>query len=560
MSPTEIDRERLADDKDYRLEFRHRCQTDGFFLAPLMGYHDFLPRIHQPVADLYVAKTPGVSIADQDTVKNRMHLDPRHTFKTTYGFVDTTQWVFVDPNVTIANVTATRALGTLLVQRLSRVFYQPKTKPPTILQLAFPEYVIHKNKGNYIAPCRTRDEVEPTIYATSPGSSQSGWHPWILNPDDMVDNENSGIDASDDSRDHIWNTYQTNLNTLRHGGYVNIRGTRYHPFDTYGRLLRVMDAAEWRLLIRSYLTVKAKDKYGRPKRLIEGEFPGRDEVELHFQELLPYEILRTKFREDYRSFMCQQQNDPQGGGVAMFPVDRYNQARIEPERIPSFGEVRICWRLACDKKAFMKYSEGVALKTSGSRLYQLDAWRGIFTPTELYQRIVTMAKRHQCGEVTIERTPGSDDAIVHIQNEAIRQNWSLRIDRPEYDEDDSVRKSRMLNLEPLMQAGRLWFSLESGQVEEVRNQFTNFGLIEQNGFVDCVSRLARKVSASILTGQVSAEQRAMLAASKERGIYDLIYGAGGAVQVEEAVIADHHKQRSSTDTYGLTPMLGGLDG
>lgn len=551
-----LDVERLADDAEYRLELRHLCQTDPFFLAPLLGYNDFSRRIHQPVADLYVKKKPGLAIADQDPVKNRMHLDPRHTFKTTFGIVDTVQWIITDPNITIVNETATKSLGTLLTRRIARSFFQAKGKLPSIFQQLFPEYVIGKLRNDYIAPCRTRDEVEPTLYSTSVGSSQSGYHPWIINPDDMVDTENSGIDASDDSRERVWNTYQTNLNTLRHGGYVNIRGTRYHPFDVYGKLLRVLDEKDWKLLIRSSMTVKTG------KRLVEGEFPAEEEVDLLFGEMpeLNYRGLRNKFRTDYRSFMCQQQNDPQGGGVAIFPAERYDQAQIAHDRVPSLGEVRICWRFPCESKDFMHYAEAVAVKYVGSRVYLVDAWRGVYTPTELIERVVEGAKRHQCGEITIENTPGSESLIPHIYNEAARRNWSLKIDRPDFENDDAVRIGRMKQLEPMMRTGRIWFTKDSGQSDELKNQFTNFGLIGNNGLVDAMSRLALRLPISVYDSAITQERKAAMAAVKEMGVYGMIYGDGGAVQVEEALAADQQQEQYSGNSYGMRPLLGGLDG
>lgn len=555
MSVALLDPERLEGDKEYREELRHRCQTDGFFLAPFLGYHDFVRRIHQPVADLYINKSPGLSIAEQDPIwKNRMHLDPRHTFKTTWGFLDQVQWITCCPDVTIVNETATKPLGIAITKRVSRAFYQPKKKGPTYFQQLFPEFVVDKQYSTYRAPCSTQDNVEPTLYSTSVNSSQSGWHPWIINADDMVDTENSGVKASDESRESVWSTYQTNKNTLRTGGYINIRGTRYHPFDLYGRLLNVIDPDEWKMLIRSSMRVKSGE------RLIEGEFPAEDEVELLFPEMLSYKKLRSLFREDYTSYMCQQQNDPQGGGVTIFSPELYNQVQIESERVPSIGEVRICWRLVCEAKEYMStYSEGVAVLYQGARVYVVDAWRGNFTPTELCERIVAGCRKWQCHELTIERTPGSDSTIPHIQNEAIQRNWSLKIDRPDFEVDDSTRIGRCKNLQPMMKAGRLWFSRGTGQQEEIKTQFTNFQLIERNGLIDCISRLALRIPASVLRGFVTSEQRAMYKLAQSQDMWDAIYGNGGAVEVEEAILAES-QQRSHSNSYGLVPMLGGLDG
>jgi hypothetical protein len=547
-----INRERIDSDADYRAELRHRCITDGFFLAPLLGFDDFRLDVHQRVKDLYVEKCPGRKIEDQHPIKNRMHLDPRHTFKTSWGIIDTVQWICTDPDITIVNETATQPLGAALTRRTAKIFTKAKNGYLTIFQRIFPELVIEKTRATYRAPSSTRDEIEPTLYSTSVGSAQSGWHPWIINPDDMVDTENSGLDASDASRERVWNTYTTNANTLRTGGYTNVRGTRYHPFDAYGRMLNTMEEGEWKTLIRSSLIVKSGD------RLVEGEFPAEEDMTLLFPEMLPYKSLRSKFRADYRIFMCQQQNDPQGGGVSLFPAAAFRQATLDGERVPATGDVKICWRLQCDAKPYMaRYAEGAAVLYAGSRVYVVDSWRGVYTPTELCERIVRGCKKAQCGDVVIENTPGSESMIPHIYNEATRQNWSLRIERPEFEMDDAIRSGRMKNLQPMMRAGRLWFSTWSGQSDELQNQFTNFGMVESNGLVDVISRLALRIPIATFKGHVSEEDRVMHQVAKDNAWYSRIYGEGGAAEVEAAIEAPEPVQARS---YGLRPMLGGLNG
>lgn len=562
-----LDQERIEGDADYRNEVRHRCQTDGLFLAPLLGFKDFTEEIHRPVADLYVQKKPGLGIAEQDDIKQRMDIEPRGTFKSSYGVVDDIQWVITCPDVTIAKVTGTLPLGIKIIQRTGRIFVCSKNKRPSPFQAAFPEYVIPKIYNTYRAPCATTDEVEHTLYATSQLSNQTGDHPWIMNPDDMITWENSGLEANDESREDVWNTYTTNKNTVRDGGYIHLRNTRYHAFDAIGRILETieeevpnhMDAPRvfdglWKIFIRQSMTTRDGE------RLIEGEFPHEDDVTLHFPKMLPYKKLRSLFKENYRTFMCQQQNDPQGGALALFPLEKYRQALMEGERVPSTGEVRICWRLQSDAKDYMKqYAEGVAVLYVGARVYVVDAWRGAYTPTELCERIIKGCKRNQCGDVTIEQTPGSESMIPHIQNEATRQNWSVRIERPEFQNDDAERIGRMKNLQPMMKAGRLWISTWAGQGEQLRSQFTHFGQISQNGLIDAISRLALRIPASTFQGHVTDEQRAMHKAAKDAGWYDRIYGEGGAAEVEES-IATHTPSQQFKNSYGLRPMLGGLDG
>ena len=295
-----IDTDRLESDGAYREEMRHRCETDHLFLAQVMGFDAFDPDFSTAVSKLYFPKNRNLSIPEQNSKKFRMHLDPRGTGKTTFGLVDTMQWILAFPDtISIMNETATQDLAKSVTNAVGMRFYKRKDAAATPLQLLYPELCQDKfYSGSYIAPTRKQFIIEPTLGYTSPQTSQSGWHPWIINPDDMVDSVNSGVQASDTSRKGIIAVYHANKNTLRFGGYINVRGTRYHPFDLYGDLLDHMDPEEWEILIRS--SMRRLDN----RRLTPGEFPARDEVELYFPKLLGYYKLKSLFEENYESFMC----------------------------------------------------------------------------------------------------------------------------------------------------------------------------------------------------------------------------------------------------------------
>jgi hypothetical protein len=67
---------------------RHRFLTDHFFAARTLGFHDFNERAHRPAVNLYFPKNPNMPMKAQDSIHKRLHLDPRHTFKTTLKRVD----------------------------------------------------------------------------------------------------------------------------------------------------------------------------------------------------------------------------------------------------------------------------------------------------------------------------------------------------------------------------------------------------------------------------------------------------------------------------------------
>lgn len=557
-----VDTDKLSSGGEYRDEFRHRCLSDHFFLGELVGY-PFHPRIHQPVKDLYFPKNPNLRIEDQHAIKKRLHLDPRGTFKTTFGRIDSLQWILAFPEIiTILNETATQPLAREISEATAIYFWKPKGRAPTPLQLGFPELAVEdKPLGFWNTPLRKLGDLDSTLAFTSPKSTQSGWHPYVINPDDMVETLNSGLHASQDLRQSVIDTYNTNINTLRHGGYVNMRGTRYHPFDLYGVTLDKMDPEEWKVLIRSALEVKSG------QRLMPGEFPDEDDAILNFPELpgMDYRALKNKFLTDYESFMCQQQNDPQGGNVPTFDEPLFKTMQVPAERIPALGESFICWRLPYTGKDYMaKYAEGAVARVWEGKVYVIDAWQGIYTPSRLAEKIVRECKRHQTGLVMMEDLPGIQYIEAHIRNEATRANVSLRIQWLEFEEDDTRRYERLRNLEPQARAGRILISTGSGKAAELRRQFLNFGLVVENGLVDVISHLASKVPISLMRSEIADEEKELQTQRAGSLLWQSIYGQqGGVAELEtkrQQEAAAQEAAMASLDNLGLTDILGGLDG
>lgn len=563
-----VDTDRIQSDQEYRNELRHRCETDHYFLGEMVGWNKFIPSIHDRAKNLYFPKNRNIPIEQQHRKKNRIHLDPRKTFKTTLGSIDTLQWILAFPEtITIVNESSTQPLAAALSQQTAKFLWKPGWKSPTVLQILYPELLDTRRaepEGVWSTPNHLDIERDPTIAFTSPQTAQSGWHPWILNPDDMVDTTNSGLDASDVSRKKIINSYYTNKNTVRAGGYINIRGTRYHPLDLYGNILKNVDPEEWEVLIRASLIVKSGD------RLLPGDFPAEDEIELLFPELLSYRELRSLFFEHYESFMCQQQNDPQGGSVPVFDEKLYTASLIDPERIPVLGDTYICWRLPYGGKDYMStYVEGAAARIFNGRVDIIDAWKGIYPPSRLVEKIIRECRKLQTSHVIMEQVPGAEYIEAHLKNESYRKNHPIRIQWLDYEEDDSSRQTRMRQIEPMMRAGRLKVSTSTSNPQEIRDQFLNFSMVPENGIVDCVSRLASKIPVSVIREEIEEEEIELHRRRREQMSAHMAYGqAAEEIQagIEEATRREQLKAEASlyawenANSFGLPPLPGGLDG
>jgi hypothetical protein len=562
-----VDTDKLAGDAAYREDMRHRFITDHFFAAELLGFPDFSVRAHGPAVQLYGGKNPKLAIRDQPRKRKLLHLDPRHTFKTTLKRVNRVMWIAAFPEeITILNQSATQPLALAVSQKTALAFYRPKGAAAKPLHLIFPELVVDRYpEPVWNTPNRRQSgagDLDSTLAFTSPQSTQSGWHPMILDNDDVEDTKNSGIDASPDVREGVINTCDQNENLVRDGGFVDNGGTRYHPFDYYGKCLeRAKNNPEtWDVLVRCSVVVKDG------KRLLPGEFPEEDDLELQFPEFrnLSYLELREKFYANYESFMCQQQNDPQGGHVARFEGKLYDGCQIAPERIPLGGDVYMVWRPRYGGKPSMaKYSEGAVAKVLDGRIYVLDAWQGTYTPSGEAEKIVFQAKHHEVDGLMIICVPGSEYVMSHVRNEAARKNRSMRMQWLDFDDDDNRRTGEAEQLEPLMKVGRIWFSTGMTKAQECRNQFVHFGLIEQNGIVEAIAKFADLVPMSQMRANMSEEEIEWQRRRRDDALLSSFLGQQGMNVVDENLRqkADATlNAMAAVSNYNLPSLPGGLDG
>lgn len=553
MTPPVIDRLRVQLDEEYRQQVRRRCQTDLLFLGrDVLGYRMLQERVHGPAAALCVQKDPDKPIEEQDPgrPKKGLQLDPRGTFKSTLSIVDSVQWIIGFPNVRICKLTATKPLATAIVGEITDHFVKETHAEPTLFQDLFPEFCISprdKLVGTYTAPCRTRNWREATVMAFSIETSISGWHFDVLDPDDVVDTQNSSTPGG---LAKVKKNYRINEKTLMPWGYINYKGTRYDPFDLWGDLLDKAKPGAIKTLIRSALTLKSGE------RLRPDNFPDPDECTLLFPELLPYEFLREKFEDDYSSFMTQYMNDAYGDKEVIFRKEDLLQATIPAAQIPVTGETFTAWRFAYQDHA---WSGGCVGLMDGGRMYITDAVRGSSKPSALAHKVVHLAKKHGCHAVKIEETPGARYLEPAIQNYALALGWPLVIHWLEFQEDDGVRDQRMKGTEPLLAAGRLLFSDDVKQVnlKELHRQFSNYGMVEESELVDAVSRVAEALPKSIAVEQLSDQDALAWELTRQRDMHDKVHGLGLYAPREPMV---EEKPFAVENSYGLDSMLGGLNG
>lgn len=545
-----VDRILAELDPEYKANLRRRCQVDILYLGEILGYSKLLPRVHQPVVDLCVMKNPDVPIEEQDALKERLHLDPRGTYKTTLSIIDSVQWIIAFPNVRICKLTATKPLAAAIAGEITDHFVVKDSEHPTDFQLLFPEFHIKprdKRVGEFTAPCRTRDWREATVMAFSIETSISGWHFDVMDPDDVVDTQNS---STPQGIRKVKKNYRINRKTLMPWGYVNFKGTRYSPLDLYGDTIEKATPKKIKMLIRAALKIKDR------RRLQEGDpFPVENEVELLFPELLSFDFLKSAFEDDYDSFMTQYMNDAYGSNEVIFTKELLLQATVPASSIPFVGEIFI----ACKVPGLQLGAIATGLIADG-RMFVVDVARGSFSPSAFASRVVTMAKKHGVHRITIEQTPGSMKEESTIKNYAAVYGWSIEINWTEFEEDDTARIVNMKHTEPLFASSRLLFSDALPGLTEIYSQFTGFGMIDRNEIPDVIARLSDNLPQSIVNENLDEEQEQAWERAKHEDAHDRIYGLGQYAPPEPIVIQPQEPYTAPRNSYGLDDSLGGLDG
>jgi hypothetical protein len=564
MSAT-INLARIREDRAYKDELRLRAQTDLFWLAyELLHYDKITEAVHRPVVDHYVQKDPRKPIEEQDTLKNRLHLDPRGTFKSTINMADTVQWIIGFPEAAFLLLSGSLKLTNGFAGEVTQHFVLPKGASGGAFHELFPEFLITPSEvrvGSYCAPKRNTRRKEDTLMSSSIEASLSGWHFDGIKEDDIVDNRNSetpsGIEKVKKNR-HI------NRKMLMPWGYRDTAGTRYDPFDAYGEDIKKARPGKIKILNRPALRIVKGSEYERKYglRVSPEKFPEVPECTLTFPELLSYEFLQESYDDDYPSFMTQYMNDAHGGKDITFEQEDLDNAMVAEDDCPVQGSATMVWRFSNSAEPSMRYAGAAVGRQHNGRMFIIDVVRGIFNPSTQAMRVVQLAKKHDCRQVTIVDSPGARHIEHHIHNAAITEGYKVMLRWVEFDEDPGTRDLRLRGVEPLFSSNRIRISEEIGCMTDLTTQFTNFGMVEENEIVEVIARVCEALPKSIAhpDDEEDEEDRAM-GQEMDMDAYNRVYGLG-RYAVPDAPLYEtpepEHVLRGNS--YGLDDMMPGLSG
>lgn len=473
----------MAQSPEQIAALRYKAKTDLYWLATeILENKDFIWRIHKPMCDLFVQKKPGLSIAEQDSVKERMLLVSRGHFKTTVDEADIIQWILVFPNIRILIMSGKAEIVEGMIKNIKGHFQNnPK------LRALFPELCppIDKEFGNltqFTTPGRTKQFREPTVMATAGESVKAGLHFDVIKGDDLVNEINSNTIELIRKTRQRW-TYTGPI--VEPYGYRDLIGTPYAETDLYAhrrkknKKLKIYQMPVWQVKPQ-YLEYLQKGG-----ELLE------EMVMINFYERFSFEWLMAQRDDDPYIFNCQYLLDPVPTYSATFTEDQINSHIIPQLQIPKQGVIFQRWDIGFSQKKYADYSVGATgMYDAYGNLFILDIFMAKLGPHELINAIVTQAMKWRPNRVGIEEAGGSKLMLPSLETKMRELEYFINFDW--FPTSPTKHKREVIAaLQPLLIDHKLYFSthIDRSVMDELTKQFTKFPMYAHDDGPDAIAGL-----------------------------------------------------------------------
>ena len=565
--------------KQQGLGMRHRCQTDGFWLAKeILGYRAF-GECHRELFStpekegFFVLKNPAAKsfkdFAEADTgLHDRLLFLPRGGFKSTADIVDCIQWILCFPSIRINIMTGTVSLAEEFTGVIKghfsldpiedkekkkewegpyemgapRVFdadhdFAGKLK---LIQILFPEHCEAKpgEQPEWTTPARKAKEIAgPTIRATSLGKNTTGTHTDLLKIDDGTTAENT---QNKERIASINREISMARKLCEPYGYKDRIGTPYHQNDN---LTATVKDEEMRARNGQPAMVKVlMHPVGIVKPGYEDLTPDLLEdhmIALWFPERLTLSVLKTEYAEanktgDTATFYSQFFLDLNKSFETKFRRELMVARTVD--KPPENGYTFQAWDLAYSEQKGAKYTVGMNGLFTMQGIYITDMVRGRFSEYELPAVMANFAHKWKPRRVAVEDSMGARWLNAEIR----REQEKLRIHVPfEFVSlgKGSKANSKEVKAKPacrLLGDGRLFFWKAMAGLEEVYNELEAF---PKGTFTDIVCSLSLLVNHFSAFADTTPVAPVNVSDNMERLRTQLIYGLGPfAPKVEDAAI------------------------
>lgn len=502
------------DPKTWEKDFRNG-QTDLFWLSVELLDLALVDEVHRPITDdFFVKKNPYIeaknwrqAVAKQSTVKNRLLLYPRGTFKSTIDMADAVQWVVCFPNIRIIYMTAEETLANDFVRQVKHYFQIPENTLMTRFQmLYFSHCVPAKRKeadDQFLSPARTEKQPQPTLLALSLGMSTAGKHADVAKHDDCVSNKNSGPKATPEQRKVVADEIKSARPLVDLYGYRDYVGTYWDSSDAYVSLEETI--ADLKVLKSPAWEVKPS---ARKKQIHELE---EDDVTLLFPvdrfdvPRLSFKALMAEYKVDAFIFSCQYLLNPTLTKTVKFTDQMFRKQIIPSSEFPQDGSYFLVnvWDLAATDGKKSDRSCGMIAKFTiagpqAGRMFICAIVRDRWSKSDLPFQIANQANRWKpLRTLGIEKPPAHD----FLENDIVRALQKVGyadcppIEWIPVENTKGAKNERAAETEILLVNNLLFFSAEIPEdvMNEVIKEHVNFkaGTNRKDDSVDTLARLAR---------------------------------------------------------------------
>jgi phage terminase large subunit-like protein len=521
-----------TDPKVWEKDFRNG-QTDLYWLSTELLNLALVESTHRPITDdFFIKKNPYKEaksykecIGKQSTVKNRLLLYPRGTFKSSIDMADVIQWIVCFPNIRVIYMTAEETLATDFVRQTKSYFQIPESTTMTKFQMLYFSHCIPAKKkeaeNQFLSPARTEQQAQPTLLSLSLGMSTAGKHSDVAKFDDCVSNTNSGPRANAEQRKKVTDEIKLARPLVDLYGFRDFIGTPYDPADAYASIQESMAGPDLKVLTAPAWTVKP----GARKKSIEQL--NEDDVELLFPidgqgvERLTFKALMSEYRSDSFIFSCQYMINPALTRMVKFTEYMLRKLIVAPEDFPQPGSffTAQAWDFAVtdgssSDRSFGANGQFVTQGPLAGRLYVTDVVRGRFGKSELPFQVANLANRWKPLEkLGIEKSPGADFLENDITRAMIKVGYSdcPPIEWIPVDNQKGAKNARAEGLETLYLEGRILFSsaIPEDVMDEVIKEHLKFkaGSNRKDDSLDGLAHLTRYIPKNIVIPQTEQEKQ-----------------------------------------------------
>ena len=481
-------------------ELRRELQTDLWSLALLLyprPQHIWSEKVHKPICDFFVKKNPDKPLAEQDTKKQRLLLDPRNHFKTTLDVVDCVQWIINFPDVRIMIASGTRDNATKMLKAVKAHFQYNDG-----LRFFFPECCPTDKKvedfgthDGFTCPARKMKWLrEPTVSVASPDSTVAGMHYDVLKFDDLVNETNS---RTAESLKQVNQWYKLTNPLLEPYGYRDVIGTRYDFSDLYGEILGddIDDSDFVGKTIRNYYVAK------RGCFLQDGS--------PMFPERFTKERLQVEMHDmGTFNFSAQYLNKPVPSDSQYFSWPTVEKCLISRDRLPRERMRFMSFDLAMSQASDADHTAIVVAgmgRPAGSKNYHIYVEHlevGHFKPLEVVGKLYDLHKRFNVIQVRTEEVGFQRLLEPIIMAEAARRHtylpmvWIPRDNR-------EAKQARIAGLQPWFERGEVHIVDDCPFKEQLVLELVRFPKYMRDDTVDALADMLGVMP--MFSGQITSD-------------------------------------------------------